>query len=92
MALAITEDCVRCWACLPLCPNEAISAGAAGFDIDPQRCTECVGDFAAPQCGEICPAEGALVDAWGHALNPPGSLGGAPVAAAAPAPGPRPGC
>lgn len=81
MALSINENCVNCWACLPLCPSEAISAngeGQAHFVIDPKKCTECDGDFATPQCASICPIESAILDAGGGALNPPGSLTGIP--------------
>lgn len=81
MALSITEHCVNCWACLPLCPSEAITAnldGRAHFAIDPRKCTECEGDHADPQCASICPIECAILDAAGVALNPPGFLTGIP--------------
>lgn len=79
MALEITEVCVGCYACEPLCPNGAISAGTPVFAIDPARCTECLGDYARPQCAEICPIEAAIVDELGEALNPLGSLTGIPL-------------
>ena len=79
MALEIIESCVNCWACLPLCPNKAISAASPHFEIDPMKCTECVGDYELPQCAEICPIEGAILDELGNALNPPGSLTGIPL-------------
>lgn len=78
MAYAIVESCVNCYACEPLCPNQAISLVDACFTIDSMLCTECVGDFAEAQCVSICPIEGAIVDEWGEALNPPGSLTGIP--------------
>lgn len=78
MSFEIVEDCVSCWACLPLCPNEAISAAEPHFLIDPLRCTECAAVHAVPQCAAICPVEGAIVDHSGIPLNPPGSLGGLP--------------
>jgi len=78
MAFQIAEDCIRCWACVPLCPNGAIATDTAGFRIQPNRCTECAGDFAEAQCASICPAEGAILDAAGEPLNPPGSLTGIP--------------
>ena len=31
-----------------------------------------------PQCASICPVEGAILDAAGEAINPPGSLTGIP--------------
>ena len=55
MALIITDECINCDVCEPVCPNQAIHAGTLIYEIDPQRCTECVGHFAEPQCQTICP-------------------------------------
>ena len=49
MALLITDACINCDVCEPLCPNEAIFQGPEIYEIDPQRCTECVGHFDKPQ-------------------------------------------
>jgi ferredoxin len=76
MALEIIESCVNCSACEPLCPNEAIYKASPHFLIDPDKCTECLGDFDDAQCASICPIEGAILDELGTALNPPGSLTG----------------
>jgi ferredoxin len=27
------------------------------YEIDPMKCTECVGHFDLPQCVEVCPVE-----------------------------------
>jgi ferredoxin len=78
MALRIVPGCVGCWACELVCPEGAVRAGAPHFVIDPRRCTECAGRHADPQCASICPVEGAIVDAAGMPLNPPGSLTGIP--------------
>ena len=78
MSLSIIESCVNCYACEPLCPSEAIFKGDEFFLIDDKKCTECDGDFADPQCASICPIEGAILDAAGEAINPPGSLTGIP--------------
>ena len=43
MALMITDECINCDVCEPECPNEAISMGVEIYQIDPHRCTECVG-------------------------------------------------
>lgn len=80
MALEIIESCINCWACEPLCPQQAIQAATPHFLIDADRCTECSGDFAAPQCASICPIEGAIINELGEALNPPGSPTGIPPA------------
>ena len=83
MSLEILDSCVGCFACEPLCPNSAIRAvmqpGRPLFRIDPDRCTECLGDHDLPQCAEICPVEGAIVDEYAEPLNPPGSLTGIPL-------------
>jgi ferredoxin len=55
MALLINQDCTECDACIPVCPNEAITK-ATPYVIDPLRCTECVGAEDEPQCKLVCPA------------------------------------
>ena len=79
MAFRIVALCTNCWGCLPLCPQQAISAAAPHFQIEAARCTECVGDYADPQCASICPVEGATVEAAGPPLYPPRALSGLPV-------------
>ena len=55
MALWITDECINCDVCEPECPNDAISMGELIYEIDAQRCTECVGHFDEPQCVQVCP-------------------------------------
>jgi len=62
MALMITDDCINCTVCEPECPNQAIFEGEDIFEIDAERCTECVGHFDAPQCQMICPIDCIPVD------------------------------
>lgn len=57
MALIINSLCVNCDVCAPACPNDAISQGEVIYDIDPTRCTECVGHFDEAQCVVVCPVE-----------------------------------
>ncbi len=76
MAYEIIESCVNCWACEPLCPSQAIFEARPHFRIDAKKCTECEGDHADPQCVSICPIEGAILNQFGEAANPPGSLTG----------------
>ena len=57
MALLITTQCINCDVCEPVCPNEAIYAGEEIYEIDPARCTECVGHFDEPQCRKVCPVD-----------------------------------
>ena len=79
MALQITNNCVNCWACVDVCPNDAIYADKPHFLIDDMKCTECLGDHADPQCATICPIECAIVNELDEALNPLGSLTGIPM-------------
>ena len=62
MALMITDECINCDVCEPECPNEAISLGPEIYQIDPDRCTECVGHFDQPQCVQVCPVACIPVD------------------------------
>ena len=57
MALMITDECINCDVCEPECPNDAIYLGEEIYEIDPARCTECVGHFETSQCVEVCPVE-----------------------------------
>jgi ferredoxin len=79
MAFEIVESCVNCYACEPLCPNQAIYQASPHFLIAAEKCTECIGDYMEAQCASICPIEGAILDERGVALNPPGSLTGIPA-------------
>ncbi len=49
MAYVITDSCVACGTCLPVCPVEAISEGEI-YHIDPDTCIEC------GSCAEVCPS------------------------------------
>ena len=62
MALLITDECINCDVCEPECPNDAISQGEEIYQIEPGKCTECVGHFETSQCVEVCPVECILVD------------------------------
>jgi len=57
MALIITDECINCDICEPECPNEAIYQGESIYEINPHKCTECVGHFDTPQCREVCPVD-----------------------------------
>jgi len=74
--LSSLTSSINCFACAALCPNGAIAEALPHFLIDAKKCGECAGDHDDPQCVEICPIEGAIVDEFGKAMNPPGSLTG----------------
>ena len=57
MALMITDECINCDVCEPECPNDAIYQGELIYEIDPNKCTECVGHYDEPQCVVVCPVE-----------------------------------
>ena len=57
MSLIITDDCINCDVCEPECPNEAIYMGPEIYEIDPMKCTECVGAEDEPQCKLVCPED-----------------------------------
>ncbi|WP_291992794.1 4Fe-4S binding protein [Candidatus Accumulibacter sp. ACC003] len=80
MALKITSACRNCWACIDVCPQQAIVEASPHFVIKAEQCNECLGVHDDPQCASICPIEAAIVDSLGAYLNPPGSLTGIPLA------------
>jgi ferredoxin len=57
MALLITDECINCDVCEPVCPNKAIYQGELIYEINPDLCTECVGHFDVPQCVSVCPVD-----------------------------------
>ncbi|WP_144392989.1 YfhL family 4Fe-4S dicluster ferredoxin [Pleionea sediminis] len=57
MSLIITDECINCDVCEPECPNEAIYQGEEIYEIDPDKCTECVGHYDEPQCQQVCPVD-----------------------------------
>lgn len=51
MAYKISDECVSCGSCEPVCPVEAISEGEEKYVIDAEKCTDC------GTCAETCPVE-----------------------------------
>ncbi len=62
MAYKINSDCISCGACEAECQNDAVSEGEETYIIDPDKCTECVGNFEAPKCAEVCPVGACVPD------------------------------
>ncbi|MFP1737107.1 YfhL family 4Fe-4S dicluster ferredoxin [Lonsdalea quercina] len=61
MALLITKRCINCDMCEPECPNQAISMGIETYEIDSERCTECVGHYETPTCQKVCPIDNTII-------------------------------
>ena len=51
MAHTITDACVKCGACQPECPVDAIAEGDAQYTIDPDECIDC------GACVAVCPSD-----------------------------------
>ena len=61
MALKIIASmCTACSACEPECPNVAIREKGGTYTIDPQKCTDCEGQFDAPQRVAVGPVDGCI--------------------------------
>jgi ferredoxin len=59
MAMKITDECIACGTCEMECPVGAISEGET-YEIDPEKCVECVGHFDSPHCAEVCPSDAVV--------------------------------
>lgn len=49
MAYFITDKCIKCGGCIPVCPTEAISIQNGQVVIDPKKCISC------GSCNAVCP-------------------------------------
>ena len=54
MAYKITEECIKCGACEPECPTEAISEGEETYVIDADECIDC------GACADVCPVDACV--------------------------------
>ena len=63
MSTIITEECINCGACEPVCPNQAIAEGDDYYVIDAAKCSECVGFHEKEACAEVCPTDCCVPDA-----------------------------
>ncbi len=77
MATIITSECINCGACEPECPNTAIYAGGAPWELNgashealaqeifyivPSKCSECVGFYDHEACAAVCPVDCCIPD------------------------------
>ena len=51
MAFVISEECIKCGACEPECPTDAISEGDEQYIIDADACLSC------GACASVCPVD-----------------------------------
>ncbi len=61
----VVEECLKCGACVMVCPRESISeetdsSGDVFYAIAPGTCTECK-EEGTPQCKEECPVPECIV-------------------------------
>lgn len=49
MAYKITDKCMKCGGCEPMCPVGAISFDNGIYVIDPEKCVSC------GMCANVCP-------------------------------------
>ncbi len=62
MAYKITEECINCGACEGECANQAISEGAEIYEINLDKCTECVGIAELSKCAAVCGVDACIPD------------------------------
>ncbi len=62
MALYIvTEECISCGDCEPVCPTDSIKEGKVVFEINASSCNECEGQADSPQCIDVCPVDDCIL-------------------------------
>lgn len=76
MPYTITDHCIGCGRCEPICPSGAIHQDVSRYAIDASQCNECNGSYGVPQCWAVCPtnegcvfSEDAAIAAAKHLSN-----------------------
>ena len=54
MPHVITEECISCGACEPVCPTSAISMGDEIYVVDASKCTD------DGECVKVCPVDAII--------------------------------
>lgn len=61
MTYRITSQCIECHRCEPICPTGAIIQNEQHYQINSERCNDCVGYYSVPQCWAICPTNSGCI-------------------------------
>jgi Fe-S-cluster-containing dehydrogenase component len=61
MTYIITSQCIECHRCESRCPTGAITRNEQQYQINSERCNDCVGHYSVPQCWAVCPTNGGCV-------------------------------
>ncbi len=62
MTVKITEECIFCGKCEPVCPNNAIFELEEIYAADPLLCNECVGFHTEEACMNECEVDAVITD------------------------------
>ena len=54
------DECMQCEVCEGF-DCDIFCEGRVIYVIDPERCTECVGNYESPSCVEVCPIDNCCV-------------------------------
>ena len=60
MAFIITEECIGCDACRPVCPTAAVEVNDPIYTIISDYCTECIIDYPEARCLAVCPVDSII--------------------------------
>ncbi len=66
MALLITKNASTAICANRSARNEAISMGDSIYEINSDRCTECVGHYDTPTCQKVCPIPNTILKDPAH--------------------------
>lgn len=61
MTYVITSQCIGCSRCQASCPTGAITHNGHYYQIDSERCDDCVGHYSVPQCWAVCPTNAGCI-------------------------------
>ncbi|PSB10740.1 4Fe-4S ferredoxin [filamentous cyanobacterium CCP1] len=61
MTYIITNQCIECHRCVSACPTRAITQNEQQYQINPERCNDCVGHYTVPQCWAVCPTNSGCI-------------------------------